>query len=104
MAVEFRFRFNKTLLKVVNVTEGPFLKEFAGYPHQGTYFIYVTRRIMFLWELLFLPDEHGTYYKPFPSRSGTIVSITFESIYQHMGLEKPPPSCDLELFSTKIAD
>jgi len=104
VAFEFKLRFNNTLLQVLNVTEGPFLKEFAGAPHQGTYFIYRIKGNYIHIGIVILPDQNGEYHEPFPHGNGTLATITFKAIHQQMGLEKPPESCILALYDTKIAD
>jgi hypothetical protein len=103
VGVEFKLRYNATLLEVLNVTEGPFLQEFAVEPHQGTYFVKIVKADYVHVGIIILPDEHGLYHF-FPSGNGTLATITFKAVYQQMGLEKPPLSCNLELFDTIIGD
>jgi len=103
VAVEFKLRYNTTLLRAINATEGPFLSSYGGSPHQGTYFTYVIHSDYVHVGVVFMPDEHGAYHF-FPSGNGTVATITFEAIYQPMGLEKPDSTCNLQLFDTKLAD
>jgi len=103
VGVEFKLQYNTTMLKPINATEGPFLKGFAGDPHQGTFFNYVITGDYVLVGIVILPDEHGVWHF-FPSGNGTLASITFEAIYQHMGKTKPPLTSSLHLFQTKVAD
>lgn len=104
VALEFKLGFNNTLLEVLNVTEGPFLQLFAAPPHQGTYFIYRIKDDYIHIGIVILPDQNGVYHEPYPNGNGTLATVTFKVIHQNMGLEKPPESCLLELFETKIAD
>jgi hypothetical protein len=103
VAVEFKLRYNTTLLRAINATEGPFLSSYGGSPHQGTYFNLMIHSDYVLIGIAILPDVHGIYHY-FPSGNGTLATITFEAIYQPMGLEKPNSTCNLQLFDTKLAD
>ena len=103
VGVEFKLQYNTTMLEPINATEGPFLKGFAGDPHMGTFFTYVIKDDYVLVGIVILPDEHGVWHF-FPSGNGTLASITFEAIYQHMGKTKPPLTSSLHLFQTKVSD
>jgi hypothetical protein len=105
IGVQFRLCHNKTLLEVVNVTEGPFLKDGAWNLH-GTYFIYFVGSYTpydpsIVAGVLLYPNATGRW-NAFPSGNGVIATITFKSIYQERGLEKPPLACDLKLVETLI--
>jgi hypothetical protein len=103
VCVEFRLSYNSTLLKVVNVEEGPYFKAYAPY---GTFFIYYLEDDEcgphVLVGNLIMPNGTGYWAPPFPSGGGTIAMITFEVIYQEMSLDPdsaPPLTCDLRLFN-----
>jgi len=90
---EFKLGFDNELLQVVNVTEGPFLKQFGE-----TYMIppIIKENYVHL-GLLLLPHEDGSW-TIYPNGSGTLATITFNVTHG------PPVSADLELYDTKIAD
>ena len=90
---EFKLSYDEELMKVINVTEGSFLKQFGetymtppiikpSYVHLG---------------LLLLPQEDGTW-TIYPSGSGTLATIFFNVTHG------PPVSITLTLYDTKIAD
>ncbi|MEM1551127.1 MAG: cohesin domain-containing protein, partial [Candidatus Bathyarchaeia archaeon] len=90
---EFKLGFNSTLLQVVNVLEGPFLKQFGE-----TYMIppVITSKYVLL-GILLLPHEDG-HWVVYPNGSGTLVTILFNVTHG------PPVSANLTLYDTKIAD
>jgi nitrous oxidase accessory protein NosD len=113
VGIQFRLRYNSTLLEVVSVTEGPFMKDPMWNLH-GTFFVYYVESdprygpSVFA-GILLLPNATGDW-EVYPSGSGTLATITFKIIYQERGYDarlgyfKPPRSCDLELVETKISD
>jgi hypothetical protein len=103
VGAEFKVQFNATMLKAINATEGPFLKAFAGPPHQGTFFKYVIGTDYILVGIVILPDTSGQWHF-FPSGSGTLATITLQAIYQHMDKTKPPLTSSLHLVDTKLTD
>jgi hypothetical protein len=103
IGVQFRLCYNATLLEVVNVTEGPFMKHAGGtlftcYVEEDPIYGSVVLVGILLW-----PDSTGHWHN-FPSGSGTLVTITFKTAYQERGLEKPPLTCDLTLKTTMLVD
>jgi len=99
IGVEFKLRYDPTLLTIKSVTEGPFMAAFAGPPNQGTQFMVPPYGSDYVWVgILILPDENGTWHEAFPSGNGIIATITFQVI------QGPPVSCDFELFDTKLGD
>jgi|Deesub1362A_J573_1020465.scaffolds.fasta_scaffold00437_2 PKD repeat protein len=99
IGVEFRLSYNETLLEVVNVTEGPFLKNFGD-----TFFMQKTEPATSLYPahvligVVLLPP-----YPPqqFPRGSGVLATVTFKIIHQEKVMDPdtaPPLSCNLELF------
>jgi len=53
--------------------------------------------------ILLLPNELGQW-EAFPEGSGVLATVTFKVVYQHVGLENPPLSCNLTLIDTMIID
>jgi hypothetical protein len=119
VGLEFRISYNNTLLKIINVEEGPFLKD-PRWNRHGTFFIYFIERKTVLPNgtiipphiligLLLFPNATGQW-EAFPSGNGTLATITFEVIYQDRGYDRrqgyitPPLSCDFKLFSSRILD
>ena len=119
VGLEFRIAYNSTLLRVVNVTEGPFLKD-PRWNHHGTFFIYFIERATVLPNgtiipshvligTLLLPNATG-YWEEFPHGEGVVASITFEVIYQDRGYDKklgyiiPPIASNFALFGSRVID
>ncbi len=104
IAIEFRLEFNGTLLEVDSVTEGPLLQE-AG----DTFFVYTVNYGDPIYGdsaivgVIILPNATG-YWLDYADGSGTVATVTFKPVYQHVGLEKPPLACDLTLADTTILD
>jgi len=98
IGVEFKLRYDPTLLKINNVTEGPFMAAFGGSPNQGTFFLKLNRSDYMNVGIMIFPDENGTWHTPFPSGNGTLATIIFEVI------SGPVVSCNLDLFETIISD
>ena len=111
---EFRLTYNSTLLKVLNVAEGPFL---VGFPQSTTppytLFIYYIDEKPYTSTIvgaLLLPNSTGDFPGPFPSGNGILATITFQAIYQEKGYSKvlgylkPPLTCNLTLMDTLIVD
>jgi len=98
VGVEFKLRYNTTYLEFVNVTEGPFMKAFAGPPNQGTLFMTYLGDDYVRVGVVILADENGTWHEPFPSGNGTIATLTFNVT------SGPPVTCALELYDIMVAD
>ena len=100
IGVEFKLRYNTTLLETKEewISEGPFLEQFALY---GTWFTSIVEDDYGLVGILILPSVTGTPTEPFPEGDGTLVTITFKSIYIPW---EPKPSCVLQLDDTKLVD
>jgi len=103
VGAEFKVQYNSTMLKAINATEGPFLNASSGPPHQGTFFKYVIGANYILVGIVILPDTSGQWHF-FPSGNGTLATITFQAIYQHMDKTKPPLTSSLHLSDTKLSD
>jgi len=97
VSVQFGLSYNSTLLEVVNVTEGPFMKQFGG-----TSFVYLVEEpgggllAHVLVNVTLLPP-----WTTFPHESGVLATIKFKVVYQEKVLNPdltPPLTCDLKLF------
>ncbi|MEM3576956.1 MAG: cohesin domain-containing protein [Candidatus Bathyarchaeia archaeon] len=99
---EFKLKFNNTLLQVLNVYEGPWLKPFGASPNQGTLPMHVIGTNYVLFGDLVLPDAHGVWHAPFPSDSGVLAIIEFNATLQ--GMFPEVLSCVLDLYDTKIGN
>jgi len=105
VGVEFKLRYNTTLLQVVRVDNGTFLEGFAGSPNGGMlYYGPIMGPDYVQFAGLILPDVNCTWHAPFPSGNGTIATITFKVMYQPYGLQNPTIYCNLTLFDTKLGD
>ena len=105
---QFRLSYNDTLLEVVNVAEGSFLRQFnqtASPPY--TFFVYyiepetqypngtvIPPHVVV--GILLMPNSTGDWPGPFPEGNGTLASITFNVTAESAG------SCILHLFDTII--
>jgi PKD repeat protein len=108
VGVEFRLRYNDTLLQVTGINEGPFFKQFNQTPTgPATFFKALTE--VGIWGphvlvgILLFPNASGKWPGPMPEGSGTMMQITFKAIYQPI---EPVPlaSCALELFNATAID
>jgi hypothetical protein len=105
VAVEFRMLFNSTLLEVVGAVEGPLIQSFGD-----TFFIYYVEidddryGSNIIIGILLLPNIETGLWDEYVNGTGTVATINFKSIYQHVGLEKPPLTCNLTLTATWILD
>jgi hypothetical protein len=52
---------------------------------------------------MLLPNATG-HWTAYPNGTGTVATVTFKAVYQHVGVEKPPLSCKLTLNETIILD
>jgi parallel beta-helix repeat protein len=107
IGVQFRLCYDDTLLEVIDVSEGPFMKDPRWNLH-GTFFIYFVEvdpqyGPMVLVGILLLPNDTGMW-EAFPSGDCVLATITFKTIRQERGLEKPPLTCGLTLKDTMIID
>jgi len=93
--VEFKLRYNTTMLNVINVTEGSFMKDptwalndavVAG-PHIEEDYVVLA--------ILLLPHVDGDW-TAFPEGSGTLAEFTFNAT--------AAGTCALELFDTKLGN
>ena len=101
VGVQFRLCYDASLLQVVSVTEGPFMKTALWAPH-GTWYLSSievdpTYGACVLVGDLILPDSNGAW-NAFPSGQGTLATITFQAIKQEPGLL----TCALALKDTMV--
>lgn len=105
---QFRVQYDDTALEVVNIKEGPFLKQFGNAAEPPyTFFINFTDTSSdygsnVLVGILIWPDENGTWSN-FPEGSGTLATITFKAIKQTAAPESPI-SLTLTLNDTLLVD
>jgi len=105
VGVQFRLCYDNALIEAVNVTEGTFMKD-PRWNFYGTYFIsYIENDPVYgpsvIVGILLLPNATGTW-ETFPYGNGTLATITFRTLMQETGLEKPPLTCALTLVNTMI--
>jgi len=103
IGVDFKLKFNTTLLDVLNVTEGDFLKDFARRAGTNTWLqVYVEEEHGRI-GILILPISNGTWpSNVFPEGEGTLATITFNSTYKPP--ETEPVFCSLELADVILLD
>ena len=108
---QFRVGYNDTMLEVLNVIEGTFLKQFNNAADQPyTYFINFTESGStdplygpdVLVGILLTPNATGQWTN-FPEGSGTLATITFEAIKQ-TSEPQPPATSMLTLNDTLLLD
>jgi hypothetical protein len=103
VGIQFRLCYDDTLLEVVSVTEGPFMKNVAWAPY-GTFFLPSVEvdptygPCVLVGDLIF-PDGNGVW-NAFPSGNGVLATITFKAINQ--GRLGTALSCLLNLKNTLI--
>jgi hypothetical protein len=101
VGVQFRLCYDASLLQIVSVTEGPFMKNPLWASH-GTWYsssieVDATYGPCVLVGVLILPDSSGAW-NAFPSGDGTLATITFQAIKQESGLL----TCALALKDTMV--
>jgi PKD repeat protein len=89
--------FNSTLIEAASITEGPWLKSYAGNTTETTKQIDNVKGAVTYGLEQVPPITH-----PPPTSSGTLFTVTFQVAYE--SLEYPPPSCELTLEPTEILD
>ncbi|MEM3828138.1 MAG: right-handed parallel beta-helix repeat-containing protein, partial [Conexivisphaerales archaeon] len=105
--IQFRVCYNDTLLDVVDVAEGAFMKD-PRWNLYGTLFLYYVERDPvygpnIIVGIVLYPNQYGVWSK-FPSGDGVLATITFKTRYQERGLEKPPLTSDLRLEDVMLVD
>jgi len=95
VGVEFKLRYNTTMLSVVNVTEGPFMQN-PAWALNGTDLVgpFIEENYM-VFGILLLPQMDGEY-TAFPEGNGSLATITFNATVAG--------GCALELFDTKLSN
>ncbi|MEM1589428.1 MAG: hypothetical protein QW175_03295 [Candidatus Bathyarchaeia archaeon] len=89
IGVQFRLGYDPTLIEVIDVKEGPFLKYYAKY---GTFpIVYIETNTIYGPHILFgdiiLPNETGSWdwmpnYRGWPQGEGVLATITFRPLKQ----------------------
>jgi hypothetical protein len=96
VGAEFQIRYNSTLLDLVNITEGGFMKHFADLSGTDTWFQYYVEQDPVskygIVGIMILPLPNGTWLGPFPDTKdygapGDLALIKFRAIYQHDTLD-----------------
>jgi len=105
IGVEWKLKSNETLLKVLNVTEGDFFKnwaEIAGLDPEDVLFWWLQEED---YVISFTIYVNFTVAPPtvFPDGSGTLATIAFKTIHRPTEVE-PEASCILELTDTVLLD
>jgi len=115
VGLNFRVSYNDTLLEVLGVTEGPFLKQFPQTSTEPyTFFVYyIENRTTFpngtiipphiLIGLLLLPNSTGQWPGPFPEGGGVLATIKFRSINQTVE-PQPPLKTVFHIFDVTLID
>jgi hypothetical protein len=104
---EFQLSWNDTILKLLSVTEGPWLPPYGVAPNQGTLFMKLTGPGNAQVGDVVMPDANGTWHPPFPAAgngtlAGTMAILTFNATMQ--GLFPNTLSCPLHIYDTKVAN
>ncbi|MDH5451212.1 MAG: cohesin domain-containing protein [Candidatus Bathyarchaeota archaeon] len=110
VAAQFYLTYNKTLLEVVSVTEGPFFQD-PRWNLAGTFFISFVEvlpdgsGVVKYMDMIYPNLTTGNYddWTIFPNGNGTIATITFKSIYQPIAPQSSE-SCDLGITETMLLD
>jgi hypothetical protein len=80
-AVQLMLFYDKTLLEVVNVTEGPFMQD-SRWNLYGTYPIVITEDSYIIMGDMILPNATGYWDQTeFPNGEGVLFTVTFKPIY-----------------------
>ena len=108
IAIQFKLRFNITMLQIVEVVEGPFLKQFpqpGRTTENATIFVWFDDSVygydyvivdVVLWPAY--DAEGNAYWSDFPEGSGTVATITFKAIWG------PPAYSAIELYDVLLLD
>ena len=107
IGLEFKLGYNSTILEVLSVTEGDFMKSFnMSLGPEVTFFTYHIEEDLgyVIVGILCYPDENGTWHKPFPHTDGPglLATINFRAIYQ--GVFPEVASCTLDLYDSLGGD
>jgi PKD repeat protein len=111
VTAQFRVNYNDTMLEALNVTEGPFLKQFnnsaeAPYTYFIKFFETATTDPLYgpnvIVGILVMPNATGQWTN-FPFGNGTLATVTFEAIKQ-TSEPQPPAISMLTLNNTLLID
>jgi hypothetical protein len=82
VAYQFELTYNNTLLNLVSVTEGPFLRD-PRWNLYGTFFAFSSENNSVLVGEVIYPNVNGTWDQTvFPNGDGTVATVTFKVMYQ----------------------
>lgn len=101
--IEFKLKYNNSLLEVKSVTLGPFMAIFgnATYPDNGVWFVkHVEYNYVYVLVLFYPIDEFNP--ASWPEGGGVVATIRFQGIYAE---EYPwEATCWLDLYDIKFSD
>jgi hypothetical protein len=103
VGIEFKLGYNNTLLEVVSITEGPFLRD-PRWNWYGTYFISMVEYDHVVVGDLLLPNPNtGNYDQTeFPNGDGIVATIRFKILYQ--GVYPQVDTSPLNLYDIILSD
>jgi PKD repeat protein len=81
LGVQFAVKYNPTLLELINITEGPFLKQWAPY---GTFagFVYPNGAGLATYGEIILPNSKGVWdMTAMPQGEGVVAVLTFQPLF-----------------------
>jgi PKD repeat protein len=104
--IQFRISYDPKLLEVLNVSEGPFMKNSEWAPYDTFFVSFVEKDGLYgphvlVGNLLF-PNETGSW-NVFPYGNGTVATITFKAVHQPIE-PQPPANCTFNLFDVLLLD
>lgn len=103
---EFKLSYNASILKLLSVSEGPWLPLYGAPPNQGTLFLTSFGSGFVQIGDVVMPDANGTWHAPFPSAATPnnvpMAILTFNATAQ--GLFPTVLSCPLHLYDTKVGN
>jgi len=103
---EFKLSYNASILKLLSVSEGPWLPLYGAPPNQGTLFLTAFGSGFVQIGDVVMPDANGTWHAPFPSAATPnnvpMAILTFNATAQ--GLFPTVLSCPLHLYDTKVGN
>jgi len=103
VGTEFKVQYDTTLLQISSITEGDFLKGFATSGGTDTFFQSYIEEDFGLVGIIILPLPNGTWPDSvFPVGTGTLATLTFQSIVDVQGSE--PILTNVTLFDPLLVD
>jgi hypothetical protein len=102
---EFKLSYDNTMIKLMNVYEGPWLPAYGAPPNQGTLFMKVLASNYVVVGDVVLPSINGTWFPPFPAAGtpgGVLAILEFNATRQE--IFPTTLTCALHLSNTKVGD